>query len=141
MGMVKEFREFAVKGNAIDLAVGVVIGAAFGGIVSSLVKDIIMPPIGFISGGVDFSNYFINLSGGEYATLKAATDAGAATINVGVFINTVINFLIVAIAIFLMVKGINRMRRKAEEAPAAPPAPTKEEVLLTEIRDLLAKKA
>lgn len=141
MGMIKEFREFAVKGNAIDLAVGVVIGAAFGSIVSSLVKDVIMPPIGFISGGIDFSNYFINLSPGEYATLKAATDAGAATINVGVFINTVINFLIVAVAIFLMVKGINRMRRKEEETPSAPPPPSKEEVLLTEIRDLLAKKA
>jgi large conductance mechanosensitive channel len=140
MGMIKEFREFAVKGNAVDLAVGVVIGAAFGSIVGSLVKDIIMPPIGYISGGIDFSNYFINLSGGEYATLKAATDAGAATINVGVFINTVINFLIVAIAIFLMVKGINRMRRTQEEAPAAPPPPSKEEVLLAEIRDLLAKK-
>lgn len=140
MGMIKEFREFAVKGNAIDLAVGVVIGAAFGSIVGSLVKDIIMPPIGYISGGIDFSNYFVNLSGGEYATLKAATDAGAATINVGVFINTVINFLIVAVAIFLMVKGINRMRRKEEEAPASPPPPSKEEVLLTEIRDLLAKK-
>ena len=140
MGMIKEFREFAVKGNAIDLAVGVVIGAAFGSIVGSLVKDIIMPPIGYISGGIDFSNYFVNLSGGEYATLKAATDAGAATINVGVFINTVINFLIVAVAIFLMVKGINRMRRKEEEAPAAPPPPSKEEVLLTEIRDLLKAK-
>jgi len=138
--MIKEFREFAVKGNAIDLAVGVVIGAAFGSIVGSLVKDIIMPPIGYISGGIDFSNYFVNLSGGEYATLKAATDAGAATINVGVFINTVINFLIVAVAIFLMVKGINRMRRKEEEAPAAPPPPSKEEVLLTEIRDLLKAK-
>jgi large conductance mechanosensitive channel len=140
MGMIKEFREFAVKGNAIDLAVGVVIGAAFGSIVGSLVKDIIMPPIGYISGGIDFSNYFVNLSGGEYATLKAATDAGAATINVGVFINTVINFLIVAVAIFLMVKGINRMRRKEEEAPASPPPPSKEEVLLAEIRDLLKAK-
>ena len=140
MGMIKEFREFAVKGNAIDLAVGVVIGAAFGSIVGSLVKDIIMPPIGYVSGGIDFSNYFINLSGGEYATLKAAADAGAATINLGVFINTVINFLIVAVAIFLMVKGINRMRRKEEAAHTAPPVPSKEEVLLTEIRDLLAKR-
>ena len=140
MSMVKEFREFAVKGNAIDLAVGVVIGAAFGSIVTSLVKDIIMPPIGYVSGGIDFSNIFINLTGGEYATLKAATDAGAATINVGLFINTVINFLIVAIAIFLMVKGINRMRRKEEAAPSVPPPPSKEEVLLTEIRDLLAAK-
>jgi large conductance mechanosensitive channel len=140
MSMVKEFREFAVKGNAIDLAVGVVIGAAFGSIVTSLVKDIIMPPIGYVSGGIDFSNIFVNLSDGEYATLKAATDAGAATINVGLFINTVINFLIVAVAIFLMVKGINRMRRKEEAAPSVPPPPTKEEILLTEIRDLLAAK-
>lgn len=144
MGMIKEFREFAVKGNAIDLAVGVVIGAAFGGIVNSLVKDVIMPVAGYLTGGIDFSNYFINLSGGEYATLQAATEAGAATINWGVFVNTVINFLIVAWAIFLMIKGINRMRRKEEAKPAAPaepPPPSKEEVLLTEIRDLLAKKA
>ena len=141
MGMIQEFREFAVKGNAIDLAVGVVIGAAFGNIVNSLVKDIIMPPIGYITGGIDFSNYFINLSGGEYATLKAATEAGAATINIGVFINVLINFLIVAWAIFLMVKGMNRMRRKEEAAPSAPPPPSKEEVLLTEIRDLLKAKA
>lgn len=140
MGMIQEFREFAVKGNAIDLAVGVVIGAAFGGIVNSLVKDIIMPVAGYLTGGIDFSNYFINLSGGDYATLKAATEAGAATINWGVFVNTVINFLIVAWAIFMMVKGINRMRRKEEAAPAAPPPPSKEEVLLTEIRDLLARK-
>ncbi|MEN3973604.1 large conductance mechanosensitive channel protein MscL [Emcibacter sp. SYSU 3D8] len=141
MGMVKEFREFAVKGNAIDLAVGVVIGAAFGGIVTSLVKDVIMPVAGYLTGGVDFSNYFINLSGGEYDTLQAATEAGAATVNWGVFVNTIINFLIVAWAIFLMIKAMNRMRRKEEAAPAAPPAPSKEEVLLTEIRDLLAKKA
>ncbi|WP_346322426.1 large conductance mechanosensitive channel protein MscL [Emcibacter sp. SYSU 3D8] len=139
--MVKEFREFAVKGNAIDLAVGVVIGAAFGGIVTSLVKDVIMPVAGYLTGGVDFSNYFINLSGGEYDTLQAATEAGAATVNWGVFVNTIINFLIVAWAIFLMIKAMNRMRRKEEAAPAAPPAPSKEEVLLTEIRDLLAKKA
>jgi large conductance mechanosensitive channel len=141
MAIMKEFREFAVKGNAIDLAVGVVIGAAFGAIVSSLVKDVIMPPIGLITGGMDFSNLFIDLSGKGYPNLKAATDAGAPTINIGVFINTVINFLIVAMAIFLMVKGINRLRRKEEEAPAAPPAPSKEEVLLTEIRDILKAKA
>jgi large conductance mechanosensitive channel len=141
MGMMQEFREFAVKGNAVDLAVGVVIGAAFGQIVNSLVKDIIMPPIGFITGGIDFSDYFVNLSGGEYASLQAATEAGAVTVNVGAFINVVINFLIVAWAIFLLVKGMNRMRRKEEAAPAAPPAPSKEEVLLTEIRDLLAARS
>ena len=140
MGMIQEFKEFAVKGNALDLAVGVVIGTAFGGIVNSLVKDIIMPVAGFLTGGIDFSEYFIDLSGENYETLKAATDAGAATINWGVFVNTVINFLIVAWAIFLLVKGINRMRRKEEAAPAepaAPPPPSKEEVLLAEIRDLL----
>ncbi len=140
MSVMKEFREFAVKGNAIDLAVGVVIGAAFGAIVNSLVTDIIMPPIGYISGGIDFSNLFLNLTGGDYATLKAATDAGAATINYGVFINTVINFLIVAWAIFLMIKGLNRLRRKAEAAPAEPAAPSNEEVLLAEIRDLLKSR-
>jgi large conductance mechanosensitive channel len=143
MGMIQEFREFAVKGNAIDLAVGVVIGAAFSQIVNSLVKDIIMPPIGYITGGIDFSEYYINLSGGEYESLAAATEAGAATINIGTFGNAVVNFLIVAWAIFLLVKGINRMRRKEEAAPAAPaapPPPSKEEVLLTEIRDLLATR-
>ncbi|MEN3950389.1 large conductance mechanosensitive channel protein MscL [Iodidimonas sp. SYSU 1G8] len=143
MGMIQEFREFAVKGNAIDLAVGVVVGAAFSQIVNSLVKDIIMPPIGYLTGGIDFSEYYINLSGGEYESLAAATEAGAATINIGTFGNAVVNFLIVAWAIFLLVKGINRMRRKEEAAPAAPaapPPPTKEEVLLTEIRDLLATR-
>jgi large conductance mechanosensitive channel len=141
MSVFKEFREFAVKGNAIDLAVGVVIGAAFGAIVNSLVKDIIMPPIGLATGGVDFSNLFIDLSGVHHATLKAAQEAGAATINVGVFINTVINFLIIAVAIFLMVKGINSMRRKEEAAPAEPAAPSTQEVLLTEIRDILKTRS
>ena len=144
MAIIQEFREFAVKGNAIDLAVGVVVGAAFSQIVNSLVKDIIMPPIGYLTGGIDFSEYYINLSGGEYESLAAATEAGAATINIGTFGNAVVNFLIVAWAIFLLVKGINRMRRKEEEAPAAPaappPPPSKEEVLLTEIRDLLATR-
>ena len=141
MSMMKEFREFAVKGNAVDLAIGVVIGGAFGQIVNSLVKDIIMPPIGYITGGTDFSDLYINLSGGEFASLAAATEAGAVTINLGVFINTVINFLIVAWAIFLVVKGMNKMRKKEEEAPAAPAAPPREEVLLEEIRDLLKKNA
>jgi large conductance mechanosensitive channel len=117
--MLKEFREFAIKGNAVDLAVGVIIGAAFGAIVSSLVNDVIMPPIGRLLGGVDFSSLFVVLGHGSYPSLKAAKEAGAATINYGVFLNTVINFLIVAFAVFLLVKGMNRLKR---EAPAAAPS-------------------
>jgi large conductance mechanosensitive channel len=135
--MFKEFRDFAMRGNVIDLAVGIIIGAAFTGIVSSLVNDILMPPIGFIMGGIDFSNFFITLSGPDMETLKAAKDAGAATINYGVFLNTVINFLIVAFAIFMLVKQINRFKRKEEATPSAPPAPSESEKLLAEIRDLL----
>ncbi|MBI1180537.1 MAG: large conductance mechanosensitive channel protein MscL [Alphaproteobacteria bacterium] len=141
--MMKEFREFAIKGNVVDLAVGVIIGGAFGQIVNSLVKDILMPPLGYITGGEKFSNYFINLSGGDYNTLQDAVAAGAVTINVGVFINNIITFLIVAWAVFLLVKGMNRLRRKEEAKPAepaSPPPPSKEEVLLTEIRDLLAQR-
>jgi large conductance mechanosensitive channel len=119
--MLKEFREFAMKGNVVDLAIGVVIGAAFGKIVDSLVKDLIMPPIGKLLGGVDFSSLFVTLGGGPYPSLKAAQDAGAATLNYGVFINAVINFLIVAFALFMVVKAMNRLRR--QEA-AAPPPPT-----------------
>ncbi|MBX6322921.1 MAG: large conductance mechanosensitive channel protein MscL, partial [Rhodospirillaceae bacterium] len=104
--MIQEFKEFISRGNVIDLAVGIIIGAAFTGIVNSLVNDILMPPIGWLLGNIDFSNYFITLSGGPYATLKEAQDAGAATINYGVFINAVINFLIVALAIFLLVKQV-----------------------------------
>ena len=120
--MLKEFREFAMKGNVVDLAVGVVIGAAFGKIVDSLVKDIIMPPIGKLLGGVDFSNLFVVLGGGgPFPSLKAAQDAGAATLNYGVFINAIINFVIIAFALFMVIKAMNRMKR--EEA-AAPPPPT-----------------
>ena len=120
--MLKEFREFAMKGNVVDLAVGVIIGAAFGKIVDSLVKDIVMPPIGKLLGGVDFSNLFIILGGGgPFPSLKAAQDAGAATLNYGVFINAMINFLIIAFALFMVIKAMNRMKR--EEA-AAPPPPT-----------------
>ena len=120
--MLKEFKEFAMKGNVVDLAVGVVIGAAFGKIVDSLVKDIIMPPIGKLLGGVDFSNLFLMLGGGgPFPSLKAAQDAGAATLNYGMFINAIINFLIIAFALFMVIKAINRMKR--EEA-AAPPPPT-----------------
>jgi large conductance mechanosensitive channel len=122
--MLKEFREFAMKGNVVDLAIGVVIGTAFGKIVDSLVKDMLMPPIGRLLGGVDFTNLFITLSGGgPYPSLKAAQDAGAATLNYGVFINAIINFLIVAFALFMVVKAMNRMRR--EEATAPPPPTSK----------------
>ena len=116
--MLKEFREFVVKGNVIDLAVGIIIGIAFGAIVTSLVNDIIMPPIGLLLGKINFSDLFINLSGTAYTSLKAAKDAGAATINYGVFLNAVINFIIVAFVVFLLVKQVNRMKK--EPAPAEP---------------------
>jgi large conductance mechanosensitive channel len=137
----QEFKEFIQRGNVIDLAVAVIIGAAFNTIVKSLVDDIIMPPIGWLFGGVDFTNLYINLSGGTYESLAAAQEAGAATINYGVFINTVINFLIVALVIFIMIRKINMLKREeaaAEAAaPEAPPEPSNEEKLLAEIRDLL----
>ena len=117
--MFKEFREFAMRGNVLDMAVGIIIGVAFGAIVTSLVNDIIMPPIGLVLGKIDFSNLFINLSGGSFASLSAAKEAGAVTINYGVFVNAVINFVIVAFVIFLMVRSMNKLRRK-EEAPAEP---------------------
>jgi large conductance mechanosensitive channel len=120
--MFKEFKEFAMRGNVIDLAIGIVIGAAFGKIITSFVSDILMPPIGLLFGKVDFSNLFINLSGTHYDTLKAAKEAGAATINYGLFIAAVIDFLIVAFAIFLVVRQINRMKRK----PAEPTPTTKD---------------
>jgi large conductance mechanosensitive channel len=140
--MWQEFRTFISRGSVVDLAVGVIIGAAFTAIVTSLVNDIIMPPIGVVLGGIDFSNFFINLSGGDYPNLKAAQDAGAATINYGLFINAVIRFLIVAFAIFIVVKQINRLEALAKKpaAPAAPPAPPRSEVLLAEIRDLLKQR-
>ena len=122
--MWKEFREFAIKGNAVDLAIGVILGVAFGAIVTSLVNDILMQPIGKALGGVDFSNLFMVLGDGTYPSLKAAKEAGAATINYGVFINVVINFLIVAFVLFMVVKAMNRMKR---EAPAPAPAPTEKE--------------
>lgn len=123
----------------MDMAVGIIIGGAFGKIISSLVNDILMPPIGLIMGGVDFSSLFASLDGNEYASLDAAKEAGAATLNYGIFIQTVIDFLIVAFAIFMMVKWMNSLKKKEEEAPKPPPEPTKEETLLTEIRDILAK--
>jgi len=141
MSILGEFREFAVKGNVVDMAVGIVIGGAFGTIVSSLVNDIIMPPIGLALAGINFSDLFITLSPGEYASLEEAKAAGAATWNYGQFINAVISFFIVSLAIFALVKAINQLRRKQAEAPAAPPAPTKSEALLEEIRDLMKKNA
>jgi len=137
MGMIKEFKDFAVKGNVVDLAVGIIIGAAFGKIVTSLVSDVIMPPIGKLMGGVDFSSMFFDLSGTNPVSLEAAKAAGVPVIAYGAFISTIIDFVIVAFVIFLMIKQINRMKKKAEAAPAAPP---QEIVLLTEIRDLLKKK-
>jgi len=132
--VLKEFREFAMRGNVIDLAVGVIIGAAFGKIVSSLVNDVIMPPIGLVLGSVDFSNLFLNLHG-TYNTVKEAETAGAPILKYGIFINNVIDFLIVAFVIFLMVRMINKIKKKQEAAP--PPPPTTTEKLLTEIRDTL----
>ena len=133
MGMIKEFKEFAVKGNVIDMAVGIIIGGAFGKIVSSFVADVIMPPIGLLVGGIDFSNLAI--------TLKEATgDIPAVVIGYGKFIQTAVDFTIIAFAIFIAIKGINSLKRKEEEAPQAPPEPSAQEVLLTEIRDLLKNR-
>ena len=139
--MFNEFKEFALKGNVVDLAIGIVIGAAFGAIVNSVVQDVIMPVVGVITGGLDFSQRFVLLKDGTppgpYPTLAAAKEAAAVTLNLGLFINAVVNFLIVAIALFVVVKGINTARRTKAAEPAAPPAPTNEEKLLMEIRDLL----
>jgi large conductance mechanosensitive channel len=135
--MWREFRDFAMRGNVIDLAIGIILGAAFTTIVNSLVNDIIMPPLGLLIGGLDFSNFFVTLKGGSYPTPEAAKAAGAVTLNYGLFINTVLRFLIVAFAIFILVRQVNRLRRK-EPAEAPPPAPPpREEILLAEIRDLL----
>lgn len=138
--MLKEFKEFALKGNMIDLAVGIIIGAAFGTIVTSLVNDIIMPPIGLLLGGVDFSDIFIQLSGDtRMPSVEAAAEAGIPTINIGVFINTLINFLIIAFSIFIVIKQMNRLKRKEEATPEQAPKPSEDIVLLAEIRDLLKK--
>lgn len=120
MDMLKEFKEFILRGNVVDMAVGIIIGVAFGKIVSSFVNDILMPPIGLILGKVDFSNLFIDLSGNNFLTLDAAKKAGAATINYGLFFNTILDFIIVALAVFLMIRQLNRMKRAPEAAPAAP---------------------
>ncbi len=138
--MFKEFRDFALKGNVIDLAIGVVIGAAFGAIVASIVDDLFMPIIGLILSGIDFSNLFIVLNNPgnvPVPSVAAAKAAGVATLNYGLFINAVVKFTIIAFVLFIVVKGVNRLRKQEAAAPAAPPAPTTEEKLLTEIRDAI----
>ncbi len=137
--MLKEFREFALKGNMVDLAIGVIIGAAFGGLVQSVVNDLLMPLIGLATGGVDFTQIYVQMSGAPAATLEEARKTGA-TLAYGNFITLLINFLIVAWVLFMVVKAMNRLKRQPQPAPATPPAPTREEILLAEIRDLLAKK-
>jgi len=140
VSMLSEFREFAVKGNVVDMAVGIIIGGAFGGIVNSLVNDVIMPPIGLLLGKVDFANLFLDLSGRNFTVLSEARKAGAPVMAYGQFLNTVINFVILAFVIFLLIQAINRMKRQAAAAPPPPAAaPPAEEVLLREIRDLLAR--
>lgn len=138
--MLEEFKQFALRGNMVDMAVGIVIGAAFGAMVSSLVSDLFTPIIGLL-GGADFSNWFLVLregtTAGPYATLQAAKAAGAVTLNIGVFLDTAINFLVVAVALFAVVKAMNALRRREEAAPVPPPGPTPTETLLSEIRDLL----
>ena len=140
-GIMQEFREFISRGNVVDLAVAVVIGAAFTSIVNSLVSDIINPVIGLLTNGIDFSNHYINLSGKTFATYADAKAAGAAVIGYGAFIQSVISFVIVAFAVFMVVKVVNQFYRNQAESPALPPAPSTEEKLLTEIRDLLARQS
>ena len=136
--MLKEFKEFAMRGNVVDMAVGIIIGAAFGRIVSSLVNDVIMPPIGLLMGNLDFSSLYLNLSGGDYDSLTAAEAAGAPVIKYGVFINNILDFVIVAFAIFMVIRAMNKLTKKEEAAPPpAPPEPSAEVKLLTEIRDAL----
>jgi large conductance mechanosensitive channel len=138
--MLKEFKEFVARGSVVDLAVGIIIGAAFTAIVNSLVNDILMPPLGLLLGGIDFSNFFVTLKGDSHGTLKATQEAGAVVIAYGQFLNAIIKFLIVAFAVFILVKQVNRfMRHKKEEAP--PPAPSAEVQLLSEIRDVLKSRS
>lgn len=138
--MLKEFKEFAMKGNVLDMAIGVIIGGAFGKIVSSVVGDVLMPPVGLLMGKVDFSSLFLNLSGQDYPSLAAAKAAGAPTLNYGAFLQTVFDFVIIAFVIFLLVKQVNRLKSAPPPAPPAPPEPSNEEKLLTQIRDLLKER-
>ncbi len=142
--MLKEFKEFIIKGNAFDLAVGVIIGGAFGAMAGSFVTDVMMPPLGLVMGGADFSDIFVTLkdgakAAGPYATLAAARDAGAVTLNIGSFINTVVNLVIVGFVVFMLVKGVNAARKPAPEAPAPPPPTPEDVLLLREIRDALKR--
>jgi large conductance mechanosensitive channel len=139
--MLSEFKKFAMRGNVVDLAVGVVIGAAFTGIVNSLVKDIIMPPIGWAMGGIDFSNFFFTLKGPAAATLAEAQKAGAVTINYGIFLNAVINFIVVALALFMLIRAINKLQTPPPPAAVDAPPPPEDIILLREIRDSLKAKA
>jgi large conductance mechanosensitive channel len=134
MSLIKEFKEFAMRGNVVDMAIGIIIGGAFGKIISSLVSDVLMPPIGILLGGTNFSDLKIVIQDADLAT-----EVAEVAINYGIFIQTVIDFTIIAFCIFIVIKGMNSMKKKKEEAPAPPTAPTKEETLLTEIRDLLKK--
>jgi large conductance mechanosensitive channel len=142
--MLKEFKQFALKGNVLDMAVGIIIGAAFGTVVQSMVNDVIMPPIGILLGGVDFSDLFVTLRQGAvpgpYATLALAREAGAVTLNYGMFTNAVISFIIVAFAVFMLVKSFNKLKKEEAAAPSAPPSLPADVVLLGEIRDLLKSK-
>jgi large conductance mechanosensitive channel len=142
--MFKQFKQFAMQGNVVDMAVGIIIGVAFGAIISSFVGDVLMPVIGLMLGGVDFANYFLVLkegaTPGPYATLAAVKAAGGVALAYGILINAIVNFLIVAFALFMLVKAMNSAKKAEAAAPAAPAPPSKEETLLTEIRDLLARR-
>ncbi len=138
--MFEEFKKFAMRGNVLDLAVGVVIGASFTGIVNSLVKDVIMPPVGWAMGGIDFSNFFFVLKGPHAATIAEAQKIGAVTINYGLFFNAIINFLVVALALFILIRGINRLQTKPLPPSVEPPPPPEDVILLREIRDLLKSR-
>ncbi|MEP7304819.1 MAG: large-conductance mechanosensitive channel protein MscL [Acidobacteriota bacterium] len=142
--MLKEFKEFAMRGNVVDMGVGLVIGAAFGAIIASFVGDVLMPMLGLLLGGSDFSNLFVVLKEGTppgpYASVAAVKAAGGVALGYGLFVNTVVNFVIIAFALFLVIKAMNATKREQVKAPPAPPVPTKEETLLAEIRDLLARR-
>ena len=139
MSMMSEFKDFAMRGNVMDMAIGIVLGGAFGKIVASFVNDVLMPLIGKLLGGVDFTQMFVNLSSENHATLAAAEEAGASVLRHGNFIQTIVDFIIIAFAIFMVVKAMNSAKKKEEEAPEAPAEPPAQEVLLSEIRDLLKK--